>query len=596
MLFVLCVCPCCLGTRRAIRRRGSLKRKGDGGDDSAATPKKAKASDDSSGYTSPPKKMSTVTPVSTTKKASAAISSPTPAVSSSSPALSSKSHGGSVGKVVKKGRGVVDEYSGLVDSGHIYEVGNDVWMATLNQTNIGANNNKFYILQLIEADKGGKWWVWTRWGRVGSVGQSKTESFGALDGAQRTFEKKFYEKTMNTWSLRDDFVKHSGKYHLMLMDYGDDEGESTSAKMAKLKAEIPDSKLPPRVASVVEMISDTAMMGNALKELEIDTKKMPLGKVQKKQIRQALEVIAKIAEEVGSKCRGSVLSDLSSQFYTIIPHDTGFSVPPVINSLDTVKKKMELLDTLADLEIAAKLLDHAALKKENPLDSTYKMLNTALTPMPKGSPLWDTLCTYVTQTHGPTHKAYQLEVLDILEVAREGEDARFTTHIGHRKLLWHGSRLSNVIGILSQGLRIAPPEAPTTGYMFGKGVYFADIVTKSANYCHTSPSSNVGLLLLCDVALGSVYPLLKAKYMDKPPSGTHSTMGLGKWQPDPALDKTLKSSEASPSLAGVQVPQGKPVPQKLDGPSDLLYNEYIVYDVSQIQIKYVFKLRFNYGA
>lgn len=32
-------------------------------------------------------------------------------------------------------------------------------------------------------------------------------------------------------------------------------------------------------------------------------------------------------------------------------------------------------------------------------------------------------------------------------------------------LLWHGSRLTNWCGILSQGLRIAPPEAPVTGYM-----------------------------------------------------------------------------------------------------------------------------------
>ena len=34
-----------------------------------------------------------------------------------------------------------------------------------------------------------------------------------------------------------------------------------------------------------------------------------------------------------------------------------------------------------------------------------------------------------------------------------------------RMLLWHGSRLTNWVGILSQGLRIAPPEAPVTGYM-----------------------------------------------------------------------------------------------------------------------------------
>jgi hypothetical protein len=43
-----------------------------------------------------------------------------------------------------------------------------------------------------------------------------------------------------------------------------------------------------------------------------------------------------------------------------------------------------------------------------------------------------------------------------------------TTHIT-RMLLWHGSRLTNWVGILSTGLRIAPPEAPKTGYRFGKG-------------------------------------------------------------------------------------------------------------------------------
>ena len=64
-------------------------------------------------------------------------------------------------------------------------------------------------------------------------------------------------------------------------------------------------------------------------------------------------------------------------------------------------------------------------------------------------------------------------------------------------LLWHGSRLTNFVGILSQGLRIAPPEAPVTGYMFGKGVYFADMSSKSANYCFTSRENSTGILLLC---------------------------------------------------------------------------------------------------
>jgi poly [ADP-ribose] polymerase len=34
----------------------------------------------------------------------------------------------------------------------------------LNQTNIGHNNNKFYVIQII--DRGGYYSLWTRWGRV----------------------------------------------------------------------------------------------------------------------------------------------------------------------------------------------------------------------------------------------------------------------------------------------------------------------------------------------------------------------------------------------------------------------------------------------
>ena len=73
---------------------------------------------------------------------------------------------------------------------------------------------------------------------------------------------------------------------------------------------------------------------------------------------------------------------------------------------------------------------------------------------------------------------------------------------GNRMLLFHGSRMSNYAGILSQGLRIAPPEAPVTGYMFGKGCYFADMSSKSANYCWADRSNPKALLLLCEVSLG----------------------------------------------------------------------------------------------
>jgi hypothetical protein len=81
-----------------------------------------------------------------------------------------------------------------------------------------------------------------------------------------------------------------------------------------------------------------------------------------------------------------------------------------------------------------------------------------------------------------------MHIESIFEIARFGENMRYLPFekLPNKKLLWHGSRTTNFIGILSEGLRIAPPDAPVTGYMFGKGIYFADVPSKAANYIKAS--------------------------------------------------------------------------------------------------------------
>ncbi|XP_077341983.1 poly [ADP-ribose] polymerase 1-like [Lithobates pipiens] len=120
--------------------------------------------------------------------------------------------------------------------------------------------------------------------------------------------------------------------------------------------------------------------------------------------------------------------------------------------------------------------------------------------------------------------------------------------------------------------------------MFGKGVYFADMVSKSANYCHTTPSNPTGLILLGEVALGSMYELKAASHITKLPKGKHSVKGLGRTAPDPA---------ATVQLDGVDVPLGKGMSTNINDTS-LMYNEYIVYDIAQVNLKYLLKLKFNY--
>lgn len=59
----------------------------------------------------------------------------------------------------------------------------------------------------------------------------------------------------------------------------------------------------------------------------------------------------------------------------------------------------------------------------------------------------------------------------IFKIEREGESQRYKPfrQLHNRRLLWHGSRTTNFAGILSQGLRIAPPEAPVVGGQPGAG-------------------------------------------------------------------------------------------------------------------------------
>lgn len=61
--------------------------------------------------------------------------------------------------------------------------------------------------------------------------------------------------------------------------------------------------------------------------------------------------------------------------------------------------------------------------------------------------------------------------------------------------------------------------------MFGKGLYFADMVSKSANYCFTNTQQPVGLMLLSEVALGDMHELTRASFIKKLPEGKHSTKG-----------------------------------------------------------------------
>lgn len=122
-----------------------------------------------------------------------------------------------------------------------------------------------------------------------------------------------------------------------------------------------------------------------------------------------------------------------------------------------------------------------------------------------------------------------------------------------------------------------------TGYMFGKGIYFADVVSKAANYCLTTRINDVGLMLLCEVALGQTQDLYfgNAQLAGIPNEQQQSVRGCGSTFPT-TYSLINGVHVASDNLCRAQFPTA------------LHYNEFVVYDPAQVQIKYLLKMKFNY--
>lgn len=74
-----------------------------------------------------------------------------------------------------------------------------------------------------------------------------------------------------------------------------------------------------------------------------DIKKMPLGKLSKQQIAKGFEALEEIEDAIKKKSDESKLTELTSKFFTIIPHNFGRNRPPVIRDDAILQDKKEML-------------------------------------------------------------------------------------------------------------------------------------------------------------------------------------------------------------------------------------------------------------
>lgn len=473
---------------------------------------------------------------------------------------------------------ILDVYNPCKDGVFEKDDHNKYYDCTLNQTDIKTNKNKFYIMQLVK--DGQDYVVYIRYGRVGVKGIVKTTKYTNKRSAVNYFEKQFRSKTGNWWGT-NKFVERPGKYFLSDISY---EKELSNIELDK-KVNIPKTKLSKKIYTFLKMISNIDIMNQTLIELEIDTEKMPLGKITEAQINRARDILNKLEDVTDIE----KVTDLSSKYYTYIPIACGRNKPPLIKDKNIVQRYRSSLNELSDVVVGVNIIKGASKDTTiNPIDNIYKDINTKIKTLRKTTKMYKNIQQFIENTHGPTHGC-KLELLDIFAVEQANKKVAYdayTKDIDNKMLLFHGTPQSCILSIFKKDFYLDPSKlgVQIAGKMFGYGVYFADCATKSFNYTRAKGTDNIGCLLVAEVALGNMYERKDADYSINKRSlnqiNCDSTKGIGRWAP---VEKT--------TIGNVSIPNG--AMEEVDKNTCLRYNEYIVYDINQVLIKYVCIVRNN---
>ncbi|KER30091.1 hypothetical protein T265_03453 [Opisthorchis viverrini] len=329
----------------------------------------------------------------------------------------------------------------------------------------------------------------------------------------------------------------------------------------------------------VRRIFSAETFEHAMRALNLDLKKMPLGKLSAKQIANAYEILDELEGVIEGKKKGDV-TFLSSRFYTIMPHDFGRTRPPLIDTKEQLASKFDMLNTLSDVALAQAMQKEGVKgnqKKKHWIDEKYSLLDCDLDYLNASDVNRRLVEEYFTETGRDW-----FEIVHVWRVNRQREGDRFRPYLktGNHKLLWHGTNVAVVAAILKSGLRIMPHS----GGLVGKGIYFASAADKSQDY-GWADSDGYRIMFLAEVALGKEHPIFHSdSSIRKAPDGFDSVVAQGKFEPDPKFGKVLQ-------LDGVPVNVlcSKPVQRDID--SWFYYSEYLIYNESQCRLRFVILYR-----
>ncbi|KAI1899751.1 hypothetical protein AGOR_G00064980 [Albula goreensis] len=274
--------------------------------------------------------------------------------------------------------------------------------------------------------------------------------------------------------------------------------------------------------------------------------KIPITGISLNDVSKAEGLLLQVQKGLKDEREQNQLQELMREFYTLLPHKE--ETHPTTR---TISQKLDLCQLIRDML----KVSEATLWSPTPSSlGKYRALGCSIECVSPGSQEYRNV-TYMLVRQRP------VQIKNVFRVSRPVEMQTFQRELGNVKPLMHSSAPRNFVGILSRGLLLPKVgvehhgiERTDIGHL-GSGIYFSDSPSTGLNYAKPGQTDGTRLLAVCDVALGQCKDLHKRDVsLTCAPEGYHSVCGVREYP-------------------------GKP--------SDFKYNEYVVYNADQVQIKYV---------
>jgi len=430
-----------------------------------------------------------------------------------------------------------------------------VQKAVLQVTDIKTNRNKYYAIELHRA--AGVFRVFTHYGRTDDLdtnpeaGQKEARYFANLAEAEANYRSIYSEKTSPRKGYKEVALASSriGSQKAR----GTSSGEVDGRTLEKIKAAEGDKKAPvvkasalhPDVQALVRYLYDeatSALTSTVAAKITAHGIETPLGILTVGQIEKGESILQDLYQLFQKKAgarRDDDMVRLTGDFYTTIPHRIGRTraavATSVINTMEAFQQKQDTLQLMKDMlqvngEAGSVLFDAK-------VDQEYEALRCEILPIEPKDPKYRELEKHVIESQVKTRS---IKVKNIFTLKRPTEWEEFDTKVGNERLLFHGSRIQNWVGILSRGI-LLPKIVVSMGVKrtdagwLGNGIYFGDAACTSVFYT-TSGRKQTRFLSIARVALGKIKDYTKITYgLAGPPEGYDSCHGV--------RSKLLRSSE-----------------------------------------------------